>query len=468
MFDNSYIKLPERFYESINPEKLSNPKLIKFNEKLAKELKLELDEKDLTEIFSGQKLMEGSKPIAQAYAGHQFGHFVPQLGDGRAHLLGEIIDKNGERRDIQLKGSGITKFSRGGDGKAWLGSVIREYIVSEAMNALKIPSTRALAAVSTGEEILREKRLPGAIFTRVAASHVRVGTFEYFAARKDHEAIKILADYVIERHYPELKNDYLGFFKAFAKKQSELISKWMSVGFIHGVMNTDNCSLSGETIDYGPCAFMDFFDYQQIFSSIDQHGRYAYGNQPNIILWNISCLGNTLISLIDEDQKKAIEILNEAMGEITADLEKSVKLSMVKKLGFEELNDENSQLLIDFLAILQKYRADFTLAFRSLSDLIEEGSNTEKFISLFDDKEHKDEVILNWLSKWRKLNPDLDFMNKVNPVYIPRNHLVEKAIEEAYKNNDYRMMNDLIECLENPFTEQEKFKEFAKAPESKD
>ncbi len=468
-FENDYASLPESFYQRTEATKVANPSLIKFNNEMAQELGLDgIEEKEIIEIFSGNKIPDSSKPLAQAYAGHQFGNFVPQLGDGRALLLGEIIDKDSQRKDVQLKGSGRTAFSRGGDGRAWLGPVIREYLVSEAMHHLGVPTTRSLAAISTGETIRREKELPGAILTRVASSHIRVGTFEYFACRKDHEALKILADYCIQRHYPDCAANYLYFFKAVAAKQSKLVAHWMSLGFIHGVMNTDNSTISGETIDYGPCAFMDFFDSNRVFSSIDHNGRYAYGNQASIVLWNLSCLANCLMILIDPDESKAVPILNEALEKIKLDIDYQVKLAMIKKLGFDEPGEENLKLLFEFLQLLEKNRADFTLAFRYLNKLTSKDSDSKEFFLLFD---KPDAELDSWIEQWQAVvKPDdlQEKLDQVNPIFIPRNHLVEEAIEKAHLAHDFSMMHELAEVWKNPYQFQEQFTNFTKAPVDKE
>ncbi len=473
-FDNSYSSLPERFYQAINPSPVKNPELIKFNHKLAGELGiLELSDTEIAEIFSGNRILEGSMPIAQAYAGHQFGHFVPQLGDGRAILLGEVIDNQGKRKDLQLKGSGQTAFSRAGDGRAWLGPVIREYIVSEAMHALGVPSTRALAAISSGEEILRETPLPGAILTRVASSHIRIGTFEYFAARNDTQALELLTDYVIKRHYPEINdNKYLALIEALSLAQATLIAKWMSIGFVHGVMNTDNCSICAETIDYGPCAFMDVYNPDTVFSSIDRYGRYAYKNQANICMWNISCLAQSLLKLINKDEETAVTLAKEALSKFKTKFEEEYKSIFLKKIGLEASSDEDFTLVQELLDLMQELRADFTLSFRYLADIVENESALNKFTNLFDDTEHKQARIESWLVKWRsKLRAEkakiIENMRLVNPAYIPRNHLLEATIDRAHHAKDYSMMHELVDCLSQPYTEQSKYQEFMLAPENR-
>ena len=409
-----------------------------------------------------------------AYAGHQFGHFVPQLGDGRAILLGEIINNDGRRFDIQLKGSGQTRYSRGGDGRAPLGPVIREYIISEAMHALDIPTTRSLAIVATGEMVSRETLLPGGILTRIASSHLRVGTFEYFAAFKDLKNLKLLTDYAINRHFPNIKNDddfrYQKFLKLVCENQASLIAKWMHVGFIHGVMNTDNTSISGETIDYGPCAFMDNYDPNTVFSSIDHHGRYAYGNQPNIAQWNIACLGQCLLPLINTERNKAIEIVEEILDGFADAFRKYWLNGMYKKIGLLENKKNNHILLDELLRLMEKDKSDFTLTFRYLSNLVEEENNNSLFKQQFLSKNEID----SWLVKWKEClkkegNSEKEIkklMLKVNPAFIPRNHQVEKAIYEVINNYDYSYVNRLIELLNKPYNYQPDNLEYMNPPDN--
>ena len=440
-FNNTYIKLPGLFYDKVKPEKVPEANLIKFNHELAEKLGLEnlaeLSEDELAEYFSGNKLFESSEPIALAYAGHQFGHFVHQLGDGRAILLGETVNSNNQRFDIQLKGSGVTRFSRAGDGKAGLGPVLREYLVSEAMAALGVPTTRSLAAVSTGEDVYRQTILPGAVLTRVASSHIRVGTFEYFAAREDDESLEDLVNYVINRHYPDCLdsgNKYLNLLKAVAERQAELIASWMSLGFVHGVMNTDNMSISGETIDYGPCAFMDYYDPATVFSSIDHYGRYAYANQGFIAQWNLSSLANTLLPLVDKDREKAVDLVQEIVVAFKENFSTKLRMKLLKKIGLEQDLKEDKELLQEFLGLLEKNKADFSLSFRRLASLIEDDSNLAQMQELFDNKDSK---LPEWLKKWRTrlkesaqdLNLVKASMNAVNPLYIPRNHKVEEVFK---------------------------------------
>lgn len=469
-FKNTYKKLADAFYQEVTPTPVKKPTLIKFNSELASLLKIEAKEAEL--YFSGNKLFEGSEPIAQAYAGHQFGSFVPQLGDGRAILLGELIDSNGEKKDLQLKGSGLTKFSRGGDGRAWLGPVLREYLVSEAMHKLGVPTTRALAAVSTGEDIYREEALPGAIVTRVARSHIRVGTFEYFANQGELKLIEDLVDHVIEYHYPEIKdeeNKYTKLIEAVSKRQARLISEWMNIGFIHGVMNTDNTSITGETIDYGPCAFMDFYDPQTVFSSIDHYGRYAYQNQASIAFWNLGCFANTLIPLIDNDEDKAIEAAKKSLDLFKNEFENNFSQKLYSKLGLFTRQDGDEKLLESFIALMQKNKSDFTLSFRFLTDLLA-NSDESRFYDLFEDKEGLDD----WVAIWKKrlsnenLEELINKMDAINPIYIPRNFLVEEMIEKAHLQNDFSFFEKLLTVLDDPFTEKSEFASYVYAPQQKE
>lgn len=463
-FENSFAQLPNKFYQLIRPTPVPRPQLIRLNSKLAAALGYDLsacDSAELAQIFSGNKILDSSEPLAMAYAGHQFGHFVPQLGDGRAILLGEIIAKNGLRYDVQLKGSGQTKFSRRGDGRAALGPVMREYIVSEAMEALKVPTTRALAFVTTGEVIRREEELPGAILTRIALSHMRVGTFEYFAVQNDVEAIRQLADYAIQRHYPQCqkdKNPYPAFYRAVVTSQAQLIAKWMHVGFIHGVMNTDNTAISGETIDYGPCAFMDQYDPATKYSSIDHQGRYAYGNQPNIAHWNLQHLGVCLLPLFSQDKGEAIKFIEETLSFFEQEFVFNWQQGMLCKIGLPSGQQQDIELLQDLLELMQKDAVDFTLCFRRLADMVarkkSEFCGTE-FCQLFKSQES----IEGWLVRWRLRLTDFGLdsedivqsMNQVNPAIIARNHQVEKAIESAVTRGDFSPMDELVEALRQPF-----------------
>ncbi|MDL2404357.1 YdiU family protein [Rhizobium calliandrae] len=474
LFDNSYVQLPPQFFVEQVPVPVAAPRLIKFNTTLARDLGLDADalERDGAAIFSGNKLLPGSQPIAMAYAGHQFGGFVPQLGDGRAILLGEVVDDRGRRRDIQLKGSGPTPFSRRGDGRAALGPVLREYIVSEAMHALGIPTTRALAAVTTGEPVYREEVLPGAIFTRVAASHIRVGTFQYFAARGDKDSLRILADYVVDRHYPEIKdrgNRYLALLEAVADRQAALIARWLHIGFIHGVMNTDNMTISGETIDYGPCAFVDTYHSATVFSSIDHHGRYAYANQPAIGQWNIARLGETLLSLIDPSLDTAVDLANAVIKAYGERFQTDWLVGMRAKLGLATEEGDDLDLIQALLALMQQQEADFTLTFRRLSDLAETDDSEATFAASFKDPDSA----APWLARWRervKREPQFPIdrtraMRQVNPAFIPRNHRIEQAIEAAVEDGDFSLFEALLTVLAKPYEDQPAFAPYADPPQ---
>ena len=466
LFDNSYQNLPQDFFERINPVPVKDPQLIIFNNDLGRSLGIDqkINKKELANIFSGNEILKGSSPIALAYAGHQFGNFVNQLGDGRAVLLGEVSTPNQERFDMQLKGSGQTRFSRQGDGRSPLGPVIREYVVSEAMNALGIPSTRSLAAVTTGEKVFREVILPGGILTRIAKSHIRVGTFEYFATQKT------LADYTIKRHFLSLKdvaNPYLSLLEIVSERQIELISKWMGVGFIHGVMNTDNTSIVGETIDYGPCAFMDEYNPSTVFSSIDAHGRYAFGNQPLIAQWNMACFANSLLGLIDKDTEKATSKAQKVINNFPNKMSEAVMSVMCKKIGLDSTKTNSQEALTKLLRIMLDNKSDYTLTFRYLSEIIK-GKRDSSFKQQF--LEHNQ--ISNWLKEWKELIKDQDLakkeivlsMESSNPVFIPRNHLVERAIEAAVENNDFSEMKTLLTILSKPYEEQSKYGEYMKPP----
>ena len=412
-FENTYARLPERFSAQLAPTPVAAPHLVKLNVELARSLGIDPDALLSTqgvEILAGNRVAEGSEPIALAYAGHQFGHFVPQLGDGRAILLGEVMGRDGVRYDIQLKGSGPTPFSRRGDGRAALGPVLREYIVSEAMAALGVPTTRALAAVITGERVLRETALPGAVFTRIAASHLRVGTFEYFAARRDTEGTRILADYAIFRHYPEAahaKRPYRTLLDAVITRQAKLIARWMLIGFIHGVMNTDNTSISGETIDYGPCAFMEAYDPATVFSSIDANGRYAYGNQPRIALWNLTRLAEALLPVLKQEEgndEAALASANEALAAFSQTFESSQLAGFRRKLGLLSEREGDLALVQDLLDRMAANRADFTLTFRRLCNAAASPEYDNEVRSLFTDPEDYDLWAIGWRLRLKK-NP---------------------------------------------------------------
>lgn len=466
-FDNSYRRLPERFYAPLAPAKVRAPRLIAFNARLAAELGLDGPEiaANAAEIFSGNSVLPGAEPIALAYAGHQFGQFVPQLGDGRAILLGEVVGRDGQRRDIQLKGSGPTPFSRRGDGRAALGPVLREYVVSEAMHALGVPTTRGLAAVSTGEDVLRETGvLPGAVLTRVAASHIRVGTFQYFAARRDVEGLRLLADHAIARHYPALKhaaNPYLALFEAVSMRQAALVSRWMQLGFIHGVMNTDNCSVAGETIDYGPCAFLDAYDPAKRFSAIDQNGRYAFGNQPGIAQWNMARFAETLLGLIDGDIEAAAAKANEVLGAFPALFQRHWTEGMRRKLGLAGVSDEDDGLIAGLLNLMAAAQADFTLTFRRLSD----PAGDDAVLAMLGDDG------ADWLAAWRaRVAGDgaaaaRAAMRSVNPARIPRNHRVEAMIAAA-ETGDFAPFATLMAALAQPYEDDPAFAAFSDPPDA--
>ncbi len=468
-FNNTYIKLPKKFYSEASPTKVPNPELILWNESLAKDLRLSLDsstESNLCDIFSGNQVPAGAQPIALAYAGHQFGHFVPQLGDGRALLLGEVIDINGTRYDIQLKGSGVTPFSRQGDGKSPLGPVIREYIVSEAMFHLGVPTTRALAATTTGETVYREEALPGGVFTRVASSHIRVGSFAYFAAQGDTENLQLLLDYSVNRHYPQIKgepNVPLAFLKAVVDAQASLVAHWMDIGFIHGVMNTDNTSISGITIDYGPCAFMDHFNPQQVYSYIDQQGRYAYCNQLPIVQWNLSRLAETMIPLMGKDQKESIQLLEKELDHLKDQFDSYWLKRMTRKIGLFDVDSQDFDLISTWLNYLEEKQLDYTLSFRKLSGLLDE-QNKDSFFNKTESFHHFINLWNNRLDQQGINKQDVKkLMDENNPLYIPRNHQVERAIQDAYKG-DYSTFKEMVQVLKSPFTEQPGFERYTEPP----
>ncbi|WP_440654622.1 protein adenylyltransferase SelO [Candidatus Pelagibacter sp. HIMB1506] len=460
-FDNSYSKLSKTFKEDIKPTPVHEPELVILNEKLAKNLNLnfsEIDKKKLAEIFSGNSLPDGTNSIAQAYAGHQFGHFT-MLGDGRAVLLGEHIDNKNQRFDIQFKGSGRTSFSRGGDGRAALGPMLREYIISEAINALNIPTTRSLAVVKTGEKVVRENLLNGAILTRVASSHIRVGTFQYIAATQNLEDLNTLVDYTIDRHYPEIKsskNKALDLLSLVMEKQCQLVINWMRVGFIHGVMNTDNMAISGETIDYGPCAFMDQYDPKTVFSSIDKFGRYAFSNQPPITKWNLARFAECLIPLIDKDEDSAIKIATELIDNFQNIYEEKWLNMMRDKLGLFGEDKNDLTLINKLLDWMKNNNVDYTNTFCHLMGVE------------IDDEVYKNDDFKNWTNEWEKrlkLNNSsdkyLELMKKTNPIVIPRNQKVEDALADADKGN-LETMNKLLKVLSNPYSDQENIIEFQK------
>lgn len=474
-FDNSYARLPERFYARLAPTPVTAPKLVKLNRALAQQLGLDAGELASPEgiaMLAGNKVAPGSEPIALAYAGHQFGNFVPQLGDGRAILLGEVVDRDGVRRDIQLKGSGRTPFSRGGDGRAAVGPVLREYIVSEAMAALGIPTTRSLAAVTTGEPIWRDGELPGAVLTRVASSHIRVGTFQFFAARGDREALRLLADHVIDRHYPGARDaaePYRALFERVIARQAELVAKWLLVGFIHGVMNTDNCSVAGETIDYGPCAFMDAYNPETVFSSIDHQGRYAYAHQPSIAHWNLARFGETLLPLLAEDDDKALAIANGVLPGFRGHYVAALIGGLRRKLGLFMEEEGDGALAQDLLNAMTDGQADFTLTFRHLGDAAADPAADTRVRALFGSKP---ETFDAWAVRWRErlAREPQDgagrraAMHAVNPLYIPRNHRVELALAAAAEREDYAPFEELLAVLASPYEERPGLEPYAEPP----
>ena len=474
-FDNSYARLPARFFAPTSPRQPSTPRLIRLNTLLASELGLDPDwlaGPAGLDMLSGRSPPAGAEPIALAYAGHQFGNFVPQLGDGRAILLGEVIDESGHRRDIQLKGAGRTPFSRGGDGRAALGPVLREYLVSEAMAALGIPTTRALAAVVTGEPVLRETALPGAILTRVAASHIRVGTFQFFAAREDVEALRLLADHVIARHYPAVGEQeagvarYRALLDAVIAAQAGLVARWMLVGFIHGVMNTDNVSVAGETIDYGPCAFMDQYDPATVFSSIDRMGRYAYGNQPRIAHWNLARLAEAMLPLLGDDQDASLEVAQTSLAAFGSLFTDAYHRGLRRKLGLGEEREEDVALIADLLTAMTANQVDFTLLFRRLGDAV--SGETEPARSLFIDPTAFDGWALRWRERLAEEPQEPSerraAMNAVNPAFIPRNHQVEAMIAAAVDGGDFGPFATLLEVLARPFEDQPDHAALAEPP----
>lgn len=465
-FDNSYARLPKSFYTKQNPSTVRLPKLVIFNDTLAASLGLDartLRNPDGVAMLAGNRIPEGALPLAQAYAGHQFGNFT-MLGDGRAILLGEQITPTGERVDIQLKGSGRTPYSRGGDGRAALGPMLREYIISEAMYSLGIPTTRSLAVVSTGEMIIRENELPGAILTRVAASHLRVGTFQYASQWGSVQDIQALADYTIQRHYPEVEgsdNRYLGLLEAVIKRQASLIAKWQLVGFIHGVMNTDNMTLSGETIDYGPCAFMDNYDPATVFSSIDRQGRYAYGNQPYIGVWNLARLAETLLPLLHTDEDQAVTLAEQAIAQFAETYERYWLDGMRGKLGIFNEEEQDEALIEDLLDLMQKFRADFTNTFRGLTfDQLEGG---DLFCTSAFAKWHE-----RWQARLERQQESRDaahqLMRSSNPAIIPRNHRVEEALEAAVNQGDYGVMERLLAAVATPYAHTSEQEEYTTPP----
>lgn len=466
--DNSYARLPELLFTRISPTPVHSPKLVIFNHPLAKSLGLNsqaLQRGDGVDLLAGNQIPQGAIPIAQAYAGHQFGHFT-MLGDGRALLLGEQITPIGEKFDIQLKGSGRTPYSRGGDGRAALGPMLREYIISEAMHALCIPTTRSLAVVTTGVPVIRETELPGAILTRVAASHLRVGTFQYISKWGTIEELRALADYTLQRHFPDAYTDgnrYLYFLQEVIKRQAELIAKWMLVGFIHGVMNTDNMALSGETIDYGPCAFMDAYDPATVFSSIDAQGRYAYGNQPRIAAWDLTRFAETLLPLLHDNNEQAVKLAQDAISDFNKLYHQNWLAGMRAKLGIFNKEPEDESLIEDLLSIMQKYGADYTNTFDALT--FDKPLDTIMFDTMEFVQWHE-----LWQARLGRQHEPKDSSHKLmqssNPAIIPRNHRVEEALESAVERGDYRVLERLLDALSNPYAHSPKQVEYSTLPAS--
>lgn len=446
-FENTYARLPDRFYARVTPTRVAQPRLVKLNRPLAELLGVEFD----ADVLSGNAVPESAEPIALAYAGHQFGAFVPQLGDGRAILLGEVVGKDGKRRDIQLKGAGRTPFSRGGDGRAALGPVLREYVVSEAMAALGIPTTRALAVVTTGERVLRDEPLEGAILARVASSHIRVGTFQFFAVRRDHDALRALATHALARHYPEAvgsSNDALALLEKVVDAQADLVARWLGVGFVHGVMNTDNTSISGETIDYGPCAFLDEYDPDKTFSSIDHQGRYAFSNQPNIAMWNMARLAEALLPIISDDPKEAVTRATERLERFPRRFEHAYLGVMRKKLGFAQEKEGDEALVDAVLSHLASGALDYTVFFRKLA-----------------------EADAPWTVAWRnRLTLEGSTpaeaaarIKQVNPAFIPRNHRIEELIAAA-RRGDFEPFETMVDVLARPWDDQPEHAHLAEPP----
>ena len=470
-FDNSYARLPERFFARVVPTPVRDPRLIRVNRELAAELGIDADRlasPDGVQVLAGNRIAPGSEPIAQAYSGHQFGHFSGTLGDGRAVLLGEVVDRAGRRRDIQLKGSGPTPFSRRGDGRAALGPVLREYVVSEAMAALGIPTTRALAAVTTGETVARETMLPGAVLARVASSHVRVGTFQFFAAAGDAEGVRLLADYVIARHYPHAaaaENPYRALLDAVIAAQAELVARWLLVGFIHGVMNTDNASIAGETIDYGPCAFMDAYDPATVFSSIDQTGRYAYGNQPAIAHWNCARFAETILPLLDAEEERAIADAQDALTAFGPRFQTAYHDGLRRKIGLATERDGDVELAGDVLKLMAAQAVDFTLLFRRLGDIDRPGG-VQAVRALFTDPSDFD----GWAARWRERlgTEDAEIrrtaMHAVDPAFVPRNHRVAAVIEAAVEREDFEPFAELLTVLSTPYDDDPHYARYADPP----
>lgn len=465
-FDNSYARLPEKFFTKTNPEPARTPELVIFNNELAESLGLDatlLNSDTGARVFSGTEMPEGAEPLAQAYAGHQFGNFT-MLGDGRAVLLGEQLTPDNQRFDVQLKGSGKTAYSRGGDGRAALGPMLREYIISEAMHGLGIPTSRSLAVVLTGVPVVRESFLPGAVLTRIASSHLRFGTFQYAAQWGTFEELKALADYAIERHYPSVKtleNPYLELLKNVIARQAQLVAKWQLTGFIHGVMNTDNMTISGETIDYGPCAFLDTYEPARVFSSIDHYGRYSFSNQPKITGWNLARFAETLVPLIDRDQEKAVGLAQEALGDFGNQFQQNWTAGMTAKLGLFGNKEGDDELIDGLLKVMHDHKADFTNTFRALTfDKAEDTALSGK------------EDFVEWYNMWKSrldgqpesAEASHELMRNSNPALIPRNHRVEEAIDAAVSRQDYSLMEKLVRVVKNPYAHSDEQLEFTDTP----
>ena len=464
-FDNTYSKLPESIVSKVNPTPVKKPNLIIFNHALSEKIGLnfsKIKNNELASMFSGNQLPEGSETIAQAYAGHQFGHFTI-LGDGRALMIGEHLTDNKERYDIQFKGSGKTPYSRNADGRAALGPMLREYIISEAMSSLGIPTTRSLAVVETGENVIREEVLKGAILTRVASSHIRVGTFQFALVSRNKNDLKDLFDYTVNRHYPHIKNSEspaLDLLEIVLKKQINLVCDWMRVGFIHGVMNTDNMTVSGETIDYGPCAFMDNYDPNTVFSSIDRYGRYAYYNQPRIAKWNLERFAESLIPLINIESKKAVKAATNILSKYEDMYKKSWFEMMKKKLGLKNDDAEDESLIIELLSWMQKNKADYTNTFCYLMNMLQK-----------EEEVYKDQEFIHWGKKWKNrcdkygssLEKSFKVMRSVNPLVIPRNHLVEEALNDA-NENDFKKTQELLKILLDPYNDKNKISHYQSSP----
>jgi len=474
-FDNSYARLPERFYTRTPPTPVAAPRMIRVNEALATQLGIDpgaLHTPDGIAVLAGNLVPDGAEPLAMAYAGHQFGGFVPQLGDGRAVLLGEVVDAHGRRQDIQLKGAGRTPFSRAGDGRSALGPVLREYVVSEAMAALGVSTTRSLAAVLTGERVVREELLPGGILTRVAASHIRVGTFQYFAAREDTEAVRILADYVIRRHYPDAAGaaqPYRSLLDAVVAAQARLVSDWLLVGFIHGVMNTDNMAVSGESIDYGPCAFMDEYNPATVFSAIDRMGRYAYNQQPGIGQWNLARLAECLLPLLHQDMDAAVEQATASLSAFKARLEERYHAGLLRKIGIRSAQPEDLDLVRRLLQLMLDNGADFTLTFRHLAGAAQHDTDDDAVRARFIEPAGWDAWAMDWR---RRLESEpgephdiAGAMRRVNPAFIPRNHRVEAVIRAAVDNDDFGPFEELLRVTARPFDDQPGLESYMAPPE---